>query len=334
MRNTAVIIISVLLLFVGSAMAEPNNAEMARRIRLLEAQMNQANGIIGSLVRGKTQTQVQVITGTPASTPQASGGTGTGTSVSQVNEIVAAGLSSGAIGALATQSTAILSCPGVTITVGGVAELNVVFNGIFTLYNPTTDSTITFNGSATGGLQIYPTVNIGVANGIDTGTFAENSVYYVYAIYDTDAEVLAGLISLSPTSPVLPSGGGEPGNYTYQGLLGAVITQSSSAAFIPSIQQGNDLFLTTRQQISISAHSSWTALNIPIPLPSMTGDIILCLSGGTAGALAISLDNSTEWIRAQANMTMQILAPNQTLLYTAPSGTDGTIYIQGLRLNL
>lgn len=44
------------------------------------------------------------------------------------------------------------------------------------------------------------------ANGLDTGSFAASTVYHVYLITSSRGEKIAGLLSLSSTSPVMPAG--------------------------------------------------------------------------------------------------------------------------------
>ena len=75
-----------------------------------------------------------------------------------------------------------------------------------TIYNRTNPS-VTINASVTG------------ANGLDTGNLADSTWYYVWWIDNGSAA--AGLLSLSSTSPLLPSG------YTTECRAGAMITDSA-----------------------------------------------------------------------------------------------------------
>lgn len=60
------------------------------------------------------------------------------------------------------------------------------------------------------------------ANGLDTGTKAANSWYSVWIIKDPSVPSVAGLLSLSSTTPTLPSG------YTVKRRIGWIKTDSSS----------------------------------------------------------------------------------------------------------
>jgi len=88
-----------------------------------------------------------------------------------------------------------------------------------------TDGTI---GDDTGDIIIDVTSTITVditvsgANGLDTGVEASSTWYYVYLIFNPTTELLDGLLSISATSPTLPSG------YTLKKLVSAVRNDGSS----------------------------------------------------------------------------------------------------------
>jgi hypothetical protein len=66
------------------------------------------------------------------------------------------------------------------------------------------------NGASTG------------ANALDTGTEAASTWYYVYVIYNSTTNTVAGLLSISATAPTLPSG------YDFKALVGVVRNDGSS----------------------------------------------------------------------------------------------------------
>ncbi len=78
--------------------------------------------------------------------------------------------------------------------------------------------------------------NVGVVNGLDTGTAANNTSYYVYAIFHTNPALNGGIISTNSTTPTLPSG------YIASRYVGRV--RRGSGSFIPFIQTGTG---TTRK---------------------------------------------------------------------------------------
>ena len=68
------------------------------------------------------------------------------------------------------------------------------------------------------------------ANGLDTGSLANNTWYYIYAI--SNGATTAGLMSTSATAPTMPTG------YTYKMRVGAIRTDGS-AGFYRFYQRGS-----------------------------------------------------------------------------------------------
>lgn len=114
---------------------------------------------------------------------------------------------------------------GLVIKVTSNTQLTIVANFI-NLWNPTLGRSLRQSG-------VNLTVNTGTigANGLDAGSIAASTWYSVWAIYNPSTLTLAGLISLSATSPTLPSG------YTYLVRLGWVRTDAASH-LIPTLQNG------------------------------------------------------------------------------------------------
>lgn len=69
------------------------------------------------------------------------------------------------------------------------------------------------------------------ANGLDTGAEAADTWYYLWLIFNPTTEVVAGLLSTSPTSPTMPSG------YTKKRLISAV--RNVSTDFNAFLQRDN-----------------------------------------------------------------------------------------------
>ena len=101
----------------------------------------------------------------------------------------------------------------------------------------TADAVVVQN--AGGGTARITSVNVTIstastgANALDTGTVANSTWYFVYAIFNSAASTTAGLLSLSSTAPTLPSG------YTYFARLGAVSTDGSALLY-RTLQLGRD----------------------------------------------------------------------------------------------
>jgi len=72
--------------------------------------------------------------------------------------------------------------------------------------------------------QTTQTINLGTtgANGLDTGSQASDTMYYIWAIKNPTSKAVAGLASLSGTSPTMPSG------YTLKRVIGAIRSDDST----------------------------------------------------------------------------------------------------------
>ncbi len=80
------------------------------------------------------------------------------------------------------------------------------------------------------------------ANGLDTGSPAANTTYYVYTIYDPTNDVWAGILSANSTTPNLAA---HAATFTAWRRVGAVRTGATTASFLPSYQRGNVTQLVT-----------------------------------------------------------------------------------------
>jgi len=162
-------------------------------------------------------------------------------------------------------------------------------------------STTNFKTLSAGSLSIL-TATSG-ANGLDTGTIASNTWYAVYVIYNPTTTTAAGLISLSGTSPTLPSG------YTYKTRIGWV--RYSTGALLASFQYGNRAMWKQTTggypTITSSAQTMWTGLSMAAFAPSTAGSYIVGTENVTSGAVYVS-SNGT---------------PSSTNLATAGSSTNG-----------
>lgn len=138
-------------------------------------------------------------------------------------------------------------------------------------------------------------------NGLDTGTLAANTWYYWFFIANHQGSV-AGLMSLSPTAPTLPSG------YTFVKRLGAVPTDGS-AHFKLLLQRGrnaqyqSELYPIITSNVQVFGAFS-TAASIAPTSYKMKG--ILAFTGGNTAAASVFSTN------AGAIPVAQIEAVNST----------------------
>lgn len=131
------------------------------------------------------------------------------------------GLNSGGGGFYLSIPTVSLTTPAVG---GSISNLRIANNGVTpdTQIDVTVAEVIMVNPSTGASVRATSqnfTINAaaaGVVNGLDGGSLAASTWYYVWAI--SNGATTGGLLSLSSTAPTLPAG------YTYQKRLGAVRT--------------------------------------------------------------------------------------------------------------
>ncbi len=126
------------------------------------------------------------------------------------------------------------------------------------------------------------------ANGLDTGSIANDTWYSVWVIYNPTSDTVAGLLSLSATAPTLPSG------YTFKARFGWV--RYATAALRRSKQVNNRamyvLNATHTTYPDISATSSLTSISISSFIPSTAIEGGFLLSCTTASDYAAIHPNS------------------------------------------
>lgn len=110
-------------------------------------------------------------------------------------------------------------------------------------------------GDAMVASTVSETVDITVsgAGGLDTGSEAGNTWYYVYVIAKADGTV-DGLLSTSSTSPTMPSG------YTFKALVGVV--RNNGASNFVAFRQGGNVVCYVGYQQALSGGTSTSEANI------------------------------------------------------------------------
>lgn len=121
-----------------------------------------------------------------------------------------------------------------------IAALEIISRCRITWLSTTTIGLGAGSWTAVGGIVRYPQAsdviitpaNVGVVNGLDTGTYAANTTYHIYSIaHGTTPALNGGICSTSFAGPTLPSGYVA---YRYQGTF----RRSTSLGIIRFIQTG------------------------------------------------------------------------------------------------
>jgi uncharacterized protein (DUF1919 family) len=159
----------------------------------------------------------------------------------------------------------------------------------------TADAALLLDGSNNGKLfrTVSVTVNIAVsgAGGLDTGTEAANTTYFIWLIGKSDGTI-AGLFSTSATAPTMPSG------YTYRKLVGFVRNDGGSN-FLGFYQRDRILKYDARGQVTVfnglgvptSATNLGLASFVPPAISRMA--ILNCQINGASNLFLLRGDSTT-----------------------------------------
>lgn len=108
------------------------------------------------------------------------------------------------------------------------------------------------------------------ANGLDTGSVANSTMYFYWVVYNPSTTTTAGLMSASSSSPTMPSG------YTYKGLVGACATDGTADNYV--IEQYNDLVYFAQQTVTLlsaGTATSYTSFTYNSYAPALVSQIHL-----------------------------------------------------------
>jgi len=128
------------------------------------------------------------------------------------------------------------------------------------------------------------------ANGLDTGSLANTTLYYIWVIYNATTATVAGLASTSASSPTMPSG------YEHKRLVGEVAT-NGTADFIKHRRVDDQVWLEDPEVIysNQTLTTTYVLHNTPLSIP--------------AGATELKLEGSTT---ASATPLKQVISPDST----------------------
>jgi hypothetical protein len=145
--------------------------------------------------------------------------------------------------------------------------------------------------------QVAVTINCTTtgANGLDSGSLAANTWYYLWLIYNPATDTVAGLASISSSAPTMPSG------YTAKARLGA--TRTGGAATFNRVRQ------LGRQAQYVVTPGTPTP-NLPIAASGTTSGTISLANFVPATASAVQFVLSGNMGPSAANSITDSVAPN------------------------
>ncbi len=129
----------------------------------------------------------------------------------------------------------------------------------------------------------HATINLTVdittsgANGLDAGSEAGTTAYYVWAIHNSTTDTVAGLLSTSATSPTMPAG------YDSKRLIGYCYNDASSN--LVDFYQFNDDFFWGVQitELTNGSATSWTSVAHGYGVPSIAKIAFLGMRASSDG---------------------------------------------------
>ncbi len=231
------------------------------------------------------------------------------------------------------------------------STINGAFSGL-TIANDVTYPNTKINVTANVIGTVVPSGTIGIdcttggqaaGNDLDTGALQASKWYYIWVIYN--GMTVAGLASLSGTSPVMPTG------YQYNRLVGVAVTDTS-ANFKVFSQIGNHFVYDEYQQVSTgSTKQSWTTQNCSAFIPPIStrgcflgeyrspgnGSMSMSLkkkgSSSTNGHLLLETGVSSGGVNA-SGIDWVDTDPSQNVQLNAVAATSWYLQIVGFELNL
>lgn len=184
---------------------------------------------------------------------------------------------------------------------GAFKDLRLSTTGLSSIVTCSADEIIVENSANSyltlRSVSITPSVASSGANGLDTGTSAANTWYSVWVIWNGSAA--AGLLSLSATSPAMPSG------YTHAARVGWIRTDSTANKYPLSLIQigrtaqykvaaGSNLAALPFLASGASGNPdtpTWSAVSISAFVPTTAGRINVTING-TGGTPVIVAPNN------------------------------------------
>lgn len=174
-------------------------------------------------------------------------------------------------------------------------------------------------------------ITVSGANGLDTGSEAASTWYYLFVIYNPETNTVAGLLSASFSAPTLPSG------YTYFGLVGAIFNTSGSS-FKQTHQVGNDFLIDQTTVLSGGGSTSIASIDISDEIPPIATRVDGLLNISNGNGVSIYATNASTFVIADAanpgggsGMSEDFAGPlltAQTIYYQVTGGSVN-VFING-----
>lgn len=244
--------------------------------------------------------------------------------------------------------------------VGQFSNLKASATGLSAAVSITADELIVENGAnqyqTLRNVSVTPSfANANGANGLDTGTWAGSTQYFLWVIWN--GSTAAGLFSASQSAPIMPSG------YTHKALVSAPRTDatgnkyplgfSQSGAWVfPKVAAGSNvaaLPIIATGTAGSATTPAWVAIGMSGFVPPNAVEVSLIARIGAASRLIVAPNNGYGQVASTTNPPHIILNSasgtgdtgvkanmqlESTNIYWAADNPGGQIALAGWRLNL
>jgi len=172
------------------------------------------------------------------------------------------------------------------------------------------------------------------AGGLDTGTVATTTWYYLWIIYNPTTAITKGLFSLSNTAPTLPSG------YTYYARVGAIYTTTATAFRQITKRNNRVLYSTGVAVLTAGTATTATSISLAAAIPTdgsrcffniqqnNTGNYSSTLLGAAGGPIYAFCSSSATLIGAAA-MWAEIVLSQTAYYYNSSASGSTTMTVWG-----
>ena len=197
-------------------------------------------------------------------------------------------------------------------------KIDITFTTLYVEGLLATAGTYTVNQAASGAL------------GLDTGSVAPSTWYYLYVIRKSDGTTSA-IMSLSSTTPTMPSG------YIYKRLVSAAYALVSTSYFRAFKQKGNDVVINDLE-IGRGTSGSYAALDATTMIPHLItkyiGGTFYATGGHTNQISSDSVLGSYIYYPGGYTPFSYFLILSNNIYYKSGSGDTTVISVNNYTLNI
>ncbi len=217
-------------------------------------------------------------------------------------------------------------------------NLQITTTGLSAIATVTADALIVRDASSAKllpSVSVTPSLAVSGVNGLDTGTSATNTWYYVFVIWD--GTTTAGLLSLSDSAPTLPAG------YTHFRRVGAIRSDGTANKFPLRIKQlgniavyqpiGGGNTVGYPQMYSTSSVVSLVPVSVSAFIPSTSQRMAFTVAASSSIFSVVTNNSNVAGVHALANggnrVYFEATLETNIIYVTNSSANQATLHAAG-----